>query len=644
MGTTRLFIRSVLTLGLVAIASSYGLAAERSSAAPGDATLKRASRVMTARVVSPQGENLGEVHDLVLTPDLNGISYVAVSRGGVLGIGNTLHAIPWSVLSPGLNGTLVAPITVAQFKQSRGFSPSSWPSSAESLWPASSMDRGETPAYSTRSAAYSGDVGHRRFSRIKGSDVKGADGKKIGDVRDLVIAMDTGRIAYTIVSYGGIVGLGERFAAVPQNAVTLEPALHVARVDASKTTLQANSFTSNHWPDLAGPSYSQELARAYRVEPSGTALGYVPPGAVAAAPRTSSKPAARSTAPSESSATPAEPSATMAEPAPNELTGTFNPATITTIDGTVLNVGKFKATATGQDMLWLRARTTDGRTVLVNLGPRSYISTQDFYVVRGDQIHLSGSEVVATASGRRVFLPTQVTYNNHVLRLRSETGTPLWEGQTTSPAATPPSERESMKPQSRADTSGTTALGYAPAEEPGAAERPMTSFAPAGLMALGAFDLSKSRTLDGTVTEVGKSQSVGGVEVVWLRVKTTDGQIVDVQVGPRDYVSKQGLFIVNGDRIHLTGWDARATGAPGAVPVFVVSDISQDGHTLQLRSSNGEPLWTSQAGIGEQRSRDTMGRPSTTETPSSQMATPGSAGTTRTRSGIAGEPNEPNKP
>ncbi len=587
MGTTRLFLRSVLTLGLVAVVSSYGWAAERTSVTTGETVLKRATRIMSARIVSPQGETLGRVHDIVLTPDLNGVSYLAVSRGGILGMGGTLHAIPWSAVSLGLNDTYVAPITVGQLKQSRGFHPANWPSSAEGVWPAASVDRGETPAYSARSAAYNEDVKQRRFTRIKGSDVKGADGKKIGDVYDLAIAMDSGRIAYTIVSTGGFAGLGLKYAAVPQNAITLEPAMHVAHVNTDKATLQAHAFTSSRWPDLASPSYAQQLARAYNVEPSGIVLGYVPPAeAVAAAPKPKTpKPSARATTPSESTTTPAE--STAAEPAPNELTGMFNPATITTIDGTVLNVGKFKPTATGQDMLWLRVRTTDGRTVLVNLGPRSYISTQDFYIVRGDQIHLTGSEVATTAAGRRVFLPTQVTYNSHVLRLRSETGTPLWEGQTT-------------------------ALGYTPPEEPG-----MTSFAPAGLMALGDFDASKSRTIDGTVTQVGKSQSPGGPEVVWLRVRTTDGQIVNVQVGPRDYVSQQGFFVVNGDRIHLTGWDARATGAPGAMPVFVVSDISQDGHTLRLRNSSGEPLWTSQTGIG---------------------AMPG------TRSGMATEPNEPNKP
>ena len=123
--------------------------------------------------------------------------------------------------------------------------------------------------------------------------MKGADGKKIGDLHDLVIATDTGRIAYTIVSYS--MGLRERYAAVPQNAITLEPAKHVAMADVNKQTLQANSFTSGHWPDLASPVYSQELARTYHVEPSGIVLGYVP---AAAPPKTTPTPSAQPAAPS----------------------------------------------------------------------------------------------------------------------------------------------------------------------------------------------------------------------------------------------------------------------------------------------------------------------------------------------------------
>ena len=112
-------MRSIPVLGLLVILLSYPGTSNGSGAAPGlsasdvntprspalsatgEPVLKRASRVMNARVKSPDGKTLGHIHDLVLAPDLNGISYVAVSTGGLLGIGSTLHAVPWSCAEPG---------------------------------------------------------------------------------------------------------------------------------------------------------------------------------------------------------------------------------------------------------------------------------------------------------------------------------------------------------------------------------------------------------------------------------------------------------------------------------------------------------------------------------------------------------------
>jgi sporulation protein YlmC with PRC-barrel domain len=674
MGTTRL-LRGAGVLTLVAVLASGALAANPGSAASGQSysdanavaprsssamtapngeTLKRASRVMHAKVKSPDGKTLGRVHDLVLTPDLNGISYVAVSADGFLGIGSTLHAVPWDSLSQGVNDTYSIPVTEQQFKQSKGFNTKYWPSSAEIGW----TRQGQEAAYRGEMAADSQSIQNRRFTRIKGADAKGTDGKKIGDIHDLVIVMDTGRIAYDIVAYGGLLGLGQRFTAVPESVVTLELALHVARIEATPATLHANSFTPSQWPDLSSPSYSRPLARAFGVQPSGTALGYVPAegGAVAAAPspRTPAKPSARSTTPPVSGAMPSA----AAAPTAAELTGTFNSASVTSMEGTVAEEGKFQPTSSAPETLWLRVRTSNGQIVLANLGPRSYISSQDFYIVPGDQIHLRGSEVTA-ASGKQVFLPTQVTYGSQTLKLRSETGTGLWEGQATTPGASQPgttSPSSTSSPQSRAGGPG-TALGYTPAEEQTtadaagagrAASQSLTPFAPSGLIAVGAFDLSNSRTIDGTVTEVGKSQSAGGPDVIWLRVRTSDGRLVNVQVGPRDYVSKQDFIVVTGDRVHLTGWDARATGETGATPVFIVADISQDGHTLALRHRSGEPLWASPSSMSEP-SRSTMtpapaGRTQGTETPSQRTTTSGTAGSSGIATRAAQEPNEPNKP
>ena len=663
MSTSRLFITGVLALSLAGLLSSSGLATERYASTSGlflseanapappasdltgtvNADLVRASNVLHTRVKDPQGTTLGRVHDIVLAPDLKSVSYVAVSRGGILGLGTSLYAVPWSALSPSVNGTYVLPVTEQQFQQSRGFSQDNWPSAPSVGWTAQSQESlyGEP-------AAQAGNISARRFTRLRGTEVKGSQGAHVGDVKDLVIATNTGQIAYTILSYGGILGLGQKYAAVPENAITLEPALGIARVDAPKAVVRANSFTPNRWPALSNASYAQQLAAAYGVAPS-TALAYVPPEgiAVAAAPKTPARP--RTRAPSAPGVTTP---ATVAPPTPAELTGTFNPSKTTTINGTVIDQGKFQLTPSGQQMLWMRVRTSNGQTVLVDLGPRNYISTQDFYVVPGDEIRLSGSEVSATTPGKQVFLPTQAMYNGHTLKLRSENGTPLWEGPMTAPTgqqpgAAGPSQRGTLGfvppgPQANEGTAGTSAAGQAP-----------TQFTPSTPVAVGALDLANLQTIEGTVTEVGKSQpTTGGPETIWLRVRTTNGRTMNVQVGPRNYVSRQDFFVVNGDRVRMTGWNARISGAPGAPPVFIPADISHDGQTLQLRNRDGEPLWTSQAAQSGQRpgrmgrapGRQMPGTMTPSEPPPGTATPPGTAGTQRTTPRPTGEPNEPNKP
>jgi sporulation protein YlmC with PRC-barrel domain len=586
---------------------------------------------MNARIKSPDGTTLGRIRDVVLAPDLDGISYVALSRG------MSWYAVPYSALSPGINDTFVVPITEQQLKSSRGFNPRYWPASADASWALLSSGTGS----SAMDEPYvdSQSVENRRFSKIKGDRVKAMDGENAGRIRDLVVALDSGRITHTIVVYGGLFGIGERFSAVPHDAITLDPALKVARLNVTEATLHANSFTPGQWPALSDPSYSQQLARAYGTEPSTVVLGFVPPVAAAPTPRSPERPAARSTTPPVSGttpttpATPATPPATIAEPMENELMGTFDLANVKTVEGTVTEIGKVRSATRGHDLLWLRVRTNEGQTLLVNAGPRDYVSKQDFYIVKGDRVRLTGSEVQATAVGKRVFIPSEIMHENHVLRLHSATGTPLWEGQmTTTPEAPQPGAMEpsSREPQSRAEPSGTTALGYTPAEDrtttgagaPGRAAEPSpTQFAPAGIIALGAFDLSNLRNIDGTVMEVGKSQAAGGPDTIWLRVKATDGQLINIQLGPRDYITKQGFFVVTGDRIRLSGWNVHATAAPSTTPVFVVANISYDNQTLNLRNRNGEPLWTAtQPGASGQRG-STVERSTTEQAP--ETTTPG---------------------
>src|SRR4030042_2358131 len=81
-----------------------------------DLMLRRASNLIGSKVVSPQGRTLGTIYDIVLTPDYSTASYVAVSRGGLFGIGNNLYAVPWSAIRMGATDTHYLPIEEEQLR------------------------------------------------------------------------------------------------------------------------------------------------------------------------------------------------------------------------------------------------------------------------------------------------------------------------------------------------------------------------------------------------------------------------------------------------------------------------------------------------------------------------------------------------
>lgn len=64
----------------------------------GHTTAIRASRVIGTKVKNDTGETLGKIEDVVLDKLDNSIMFAVVGFGGVLGIGEKYHPVPWSVL------------------------------------------------------------------------------------------------------------------------------------------------------------------------------------------------------------------------------------------------------------------------------------------------------------------------------------------------------------------------------------------------------------------------------------------------------------------------------------------------------------------------------------------------------------------
>jgi len=88
----------------------------------------RLDQLRRYKVQNPQGEDLGQIVDVVLDPELRNVRYVILSFGGFLGIGKSQFAIPWQRLDIDPQQQLaIINVQRLTLKQARGFRRHQWP-------------------------------------------------------------------------------------------------------------------------------------------------------------------------------------------------------------------------------------------------------------------------------------------------------------------------------------------------------------------------------------------------------------------------------------------------------------------------------------------------------------------------------------
>ena len=90
-----------------------------------------------------------------------------------------------------------------------------------------------------------------KASDLIGMNVQGTDGKKLGDIKDLVIDPEDGGVQYAVLDFGGFAGIGDKYFAVPFEALQLDKTNKKLSLDIHKKDLKdAPGFDKNNWPDL----------------------------------------------------------------------------------------------------------------------------------------------------------------------------------------------------------------------------------------------------------------------------------------------------------------------------------------------------------------------------------------------------------
>ncbi|HTJ65437.1 MAG TPA: PRC-barrel domain-containing protein [Alphaproteobacteria bacterium] len=108
-------------------------------------------------------------------------------------------------------------------------------------------------------------------NKVQGTSVYNAVGDDLGTIHDVMIDKRSGRVAYAVMSFGGFLGIGEKYHPLPWNVLTYDEDKGGYNIDLSTEQLRsAPSYSSDELHDFGGRTESERVQTYYG------GLGYPP--------------------------------------------------------------------------------------------------------------------------------------------------------------------------------------------------------------------------------------------------------------------------------------------------------------------------------------------------------------------------------
>lgn len=97
-----------------------------------------------------------------------------------------------------------------------------------------------------------------------GEDVVNTQNENLGDIKEIMLDVRTGKIAYAVLSFGGIFGIGEKLFAVPWASLSLDTENKSFILNVSKEQLKnAPGFDKDDWPDMNDTTWVNKINSFY---------------------------------------------------------------------------------------------------------------------------------------------------------------------------------------------------------------------------------------------------------------------------------------------------------------------------------------------------------------------------------------------
>ncbi len=105
-------------------------------------------------------------------------------------------------------------------------------------------------------------------SSLMNDRVMNAEGEDLGKIEEFMVDLDSGCIAYAVLSFGGFLGFGDKLFAIPFHAMTLDEDKKCFILNVPKERFKdAQGFDKSNWPDMADQTWGTAIHDYYGYEP-----------------------------------------------------------------------------------------------------------------------------------------------------------------------------------------------------------------------------------------------------------------------------------------------------------------------------------------------------------------------------------------
>jgi sporulation protein YlmC with PRC-barrel domain len=229
-------------------------------------------------------------------------------------------------------------------------------------------------------------------SEVVGAKLRTSNGEEFGQIANVLVDSRYGKAAYAVVSYGGVLGLGQAMTVVPWTAMDFRGPDQDAYVTADAQTLKRFEFSNlSEMPDVTNHAEAQRIHRAYAAQPYWHG----------------ERPVAQERA--------------------QRFGRKWNSPPMQT-NGTIEEVATFTwqnaQTHTGTKLM---VKTPDGEMVTVLVAPESYVKQQQMDFTKGQQVTVTGWQ--GRLHGEQVLSAQKIQMAEKTFALRDQYGQPQWSGR-----------------------------------------------------------------------------------------------------------------------------------------------------------------------------------------------------------------------